>query len=82
LKYSQFEKYSDIITDHSKWGQKYGHQYDIKEHLLDFLICLDINKTTTCCIKTLRHFLLVLKVIVCLVREWTMIKKYTIFNVI
>jgi hypothetical protein len=27
---------------------------------------LDINKTTACCIKTLRHFLLVLEVLVCL----------------
>jgi hypothetical protein len=36
-------------------------------HLFDILIWLDIKKTTTFCIKTLRHFLLVLEVLVCLV---------------
>jgi hypothetical protein len=35
--------------------------------LLDILSWLDINRTTTCCIKTLRHLLLVLEVLVCLV---------------
>jgi hypothetical protein len=35
---------------------------------LDILVWLDINKTTICCIKTLRHILIIIEVLVCLVR--------------
>jgi hypothetical protein len=37
---------------------------------LDKLIRIDTNKTCTCCIKILRHFLLVLEVLLCLVGKW------------
>jgi hypothetical protein len=36
-------------------------------HLFDILIWLDINKRTSCCIKTLKHFQLIIKVLICLV---------------
>jgi hypothetical protein len=40
---------------------------NINKTYFDILIWLDINKTTTFCTKTLRHFLLVLEVLVCLI---------------
>jgi hypothetical protein len=36
-------------------------------HLLDILAWKDINETIICCIKTLKYFLSVLEVLVCLV---------------
>jgi hypothetical protein len=51
-----------------------GHQNEPKNikiiltrHLLDILVWKDISETTICSIKTLRYFLLVLEVLVCLV---------------
>jgi hypothetical protein len=44
---------------------KYRHQIDIKRHLLNISIWLDIKKTTLCCI----NLICFAKVLVCLVEK-------------
>jgi hypothetical protein len=52
---------------------KFRHQIDIKIHLLDISVWLDIKKTTICCSKTLRYFLSDAKALVCLVGSFVCI---------
>jgi hypothetical protein len=65
--FDDFRTFIFQLRDLKMWSKNVDINKTSKRHLFEILIWLDFNKTTACCIKTLRHFLLVLEALICLV---------------